>query len=535
MIHLDQMKKSPLFRGLPPRRRWIFAAGAATVVMGGLIVKNAWISDDAFITFRTVDNALAGYGLVYNVGERVQSYTHPLWMMLLVLLKALFGELYYATIGLSVLLSLAAFGMVIQSTSGSRQVLLTAIALTSSKAFMDYTTSGLENPLTYLLMGLYIVRAPGPSPKPKSLFIASLIGSLAALNRLDTLLMTLPLLAYLGWTNRSMRSFTAILLGQLPLLLWTLFSLVYYGAPVANTVYAKLDTGVPTAILLAQGTAYFAEVLRHDPATLFTIFFGVGLGIFTRRGTNVFLSLGIALYLFYIIYVGGDFMAGRFLSAPLLATVALTARHSRKWRAPYVGVACTSLLVLSLPSVHGNLLSGPRYGEVPLVETEQFGPLPLSLIDESGISDERGFYYPATGLLRPDGGAFPSHQWARWGKEKRSGGSEVVVGYAIGMFGYYAGPQIHVIDTNALNDFLLARLPVPRGDIPRIGHFARELPSGYYETVLTGENQIKDPSLAEFYNAVRLVTQAPLFSEGRINAIWKMNTGSYRLTANTDW
>ena len=43
-----------------------------------LLVRTAWMCDDAFITLRTVDNFVQGYGLVWNVGERVQVYTHPL-------------------------------------------------------------------------------------------------------------------------------------------------------------------------------------------------------------------------------------------------------------------------------------------------------------------------------------------------------------------------------------------------------------------------------------------------------------------------
>src|ERR1041385_1335683 len=42
-----------------------------------------WISDDAFITMRYVKNFLDGNGLVYNIGERVEGYTHFLWLMLL--------------------------------------------------------------------------------------------------------------------------------------------------------------------------------------------------------------------------------------------------------------------------------------------------------------------------------------------------------------------------------------------------------------------------------------------------------------------
>ena len=48
-----------------------------------LLVKTAWLSDDAYITFRTIDNFVNGYGLRWNIAERVQSFTHPLWLLLL--------------------------------------------------------------------------------------------------------------------------------------------------------------------------------------------------------------------------------------------------------------------------------------------------------------------------------------------------------------------------------------------------------------------------------------------------------------------
>ena len=41
------------------------------------------MSDDGFIGFRYVQNALAGHGFVYNPGERVEGYTNFLWVALL--------------------------------------------------------------------------------------------------------------------------------------------------------------------------------------------------------------------------------------------------------------------------------------------------------------------------------------------------------------------------------------------------------------------------------------------------------------------
>ncbi len=63
----------------------------STVVIAGLsclvvlvVLMYAWVSEDAFITLRYVNNMLHGFGPVFNVGERVQGYTHPLWFLLLV-------------------------------------------------------------------------------------------------------------------------------------------------------------------------------------------------------------------------------------------------------------------------------------------------------------------------------------------------------------------------------------------------------------------------------------------------------------------
>ena len=49
----------------------------------------SWTCDDAFISFRYVDNLVAGHGLVFNAGERVEGYTNFLWVILLAGLQSL--------------------------------------------------------------------------------------------------------------------------------------------------------------------------------------------------------------------------------------------------------------------------------------------------------------------------------------------------------------------------------------------------------------------------------------------------------------
>jgi len=92
-----------LDQSISRKRLLFFFAAAYTVVL----VRTAWMCDDAYITLRTIDNFVQGYGLVWNVGERVQVYTHPLWMFLISAFYALTREPYYTTLVISMLLSLS--------------------------------------------------------------------------------------------------------------------------------------------------------------------------------------------------------------------------------------------------------------------------------------------------------------------------------------------------------------------------------------------------------------------------------------------
>ena len=91
----------------------------------------------------------------------------------------------------------------------------------------------------------------------------------------------------------------------------------------------------------------------------------------------------------------------------------------------------------------------------------------------------------------------------------------------IGLFGYFAGPEVHVVDVLALGDPLLARLPTqPKW---RIGHFERRVPDGYIETLQTGRNVITDIDAAMKYRRLQMITQDPLWSRRRWRAIAAMN------------
>ena len=49
----------------------------------------------------------------------------------------------------------------------------------------------------------------------------------------------------------------------------------------------------------------------------------------------------------------------------------------------------------------------------------------------------------------------------------------------------------------------------------------------HLETLLTGENVLKDKNLAAYYDKIRLITRGPLFTRERWKAIVNMNLGRY--------
>lgn len=294
-----------------------------------LIVRNSWISDDAMITFRVVENFLAGYGLGYNPFVRVQAFTHPLWMFaisLVYFLQRLFvpyspNALYYITIFLSLLFSLLAVLLLVTriSSGGTLPISLAALILSLSGGFVDFSTSGLENPLTHFLLILF---ALGYLVEKPNLLYLSFIGSLIMLTRLDAFLLVAPSLAYSWWVLREYKAGLAkVFLGFIPVALWELFSIFYFGFPFPNTAYAKLSTGIPGTLLVQQGLDYFLNSINWDPIILFSIGFA-GVSLYLNRNTKLaLLYVGIILYLGYVVKIGGDFMSGRFLTAPLLLSV----------------------------------------------------------------------------------------------------------------------------------------------------------------------------------------------------------------------
>lgn len=493
-------------------RAWRSAArpGVLLLLAGfvAVLLRTAWVSDDAYITFRTIENFLDGYGLRYNPSERVATFTHPLWLLLLVPFRLATGELYYASIALSFFCTLTALGiMAFAAARGSWAAALGLVALSFSRAFVDYSTSGLENPLSHALLAAFFLLYLKGAPSPRARVGLYVLAALAALARMDLALVVLPALVDVFYRARRV---SELALGAIPFLLWEAFSVVYYGFPFPNTAYAKLATGIPRTELVEQGGLYFVSSVATDPSTLAIVGGALVWTVVSKHRQDLAMMMGVALYLVYLVWIGGDFMAGRFFSVPVfVAVLTLAHRVELRGRPRTAALAFGGIAVLGLASPQPPITSGTDAG------------LDRSSIrDRRGIADERAFYYPHTGLMR----ATPSlHPWALLGAQARESGEEVVVRDTVGLFGYYAGPDVHVVDLYALTDPLLARLPARADPNWRPGHFTRAVPAGYIETLSRGENRLDDEALARFHALLRAATRDGLFSAARWGAISRLN------------
>ena len=130
----------------------------------------------------------------------------------------------------------------------------------------------------------------------------------------------------------------------------------------------------------------------------------------------------------------------------------------------------------------------------------------------------------------------PDHPNAEDGRALRAGSvaspralkpssPRVVIREGIGFVGYFAGPGVHIVDPYALSDPLLSRLPAIPGS--RTGHYLRDIPAGYLESLESHTNQIADPDLSAFYDRLRVAVAGPLWSRSRAMTAAALLAGRY--------
>ncbi|HTK82022.1 MAG TPA: hypothetical protein VL633_07000 [Bacteroidota bacterium] len=312
----------------------------AGLLIGGMYASQLkFVNDDAFISFRYARNAVNGFGLVYNVGEKVEGYTNFLWTMLIaagmklqiepVKFSEVLGIFFYlCTLSLFCAIS---WKLNPRRSSGLFVIPLTAVCLAVHRDFSVYATSGLETSFyTFLISALFACMLFGRSRT--SLLLSGFIVVLAMMTRPDGIIFLMASAFYVVLKRKNVAGnlfalFLPVVLLFLPYWFWR-YS--YFGAFFPNTYYAKsIDQayyarGIWYVIVYVQ-TYYilllipvigFIYLVRKIRSTSQTQTLNESWKEFSEGSEShpfVLSALFILIQLFYVIRIGGDFMFARFL------------------------------------------------------------------------------------------------------------------------------------------------------------------------------------------------------------------------------
>ena len=307
-------------------------------------VLRAWqlrfVQDDAYISWRYADHLVRGDGLVWNEGERVEGYTNFLWTLIVTIPHAfsLDVEAFVTIVGLVLFtVTLAIFYVLVGALTRSwTAAALATLILGLFPSFAAYATGGLETQLqACLLVATAALVVRSMQRESVSVSLSAAIGTTAALallTRLDSVVMAAPLVALHVWwvlaTDQTRRASAVAVAVGIPLLIcgsWLVWKLGYYGSLLPNTYRAKVDglegltrEGLRYVRSFVQAYAFYLPI-ACAPA-------GVWLAWEGRLDRRLIAVIAVppALWIAYVVRVGGDFMEYRLLIPALPFVLAVT-------------------------------------------------------------------------------------------------------------------------------------------------------------------------------------------------------------------
>lgn len=238
-------------------------------------------TDDALITYRYVENILAGHGFVYNVGERVLGVTTPLYTLLLALVGMIGVPARVAGPLLNILADSLVAPLLSRPADGSREPRIFGpllYALCPINAF--WSASGMETGLFCftIALALYLYERERPTG-------ASIAAAVAVLLRVDAGILVAVLMGHHLATRRRIpwRGIAAFAATVAP---WIVFATTYFGQPIPNSVIAK--AALPkTAVVDALWTILGRGFLHlRNPVGIALLGFAVYAAVAVRRSRS---------------------------------------------------------------------------------------------------------------------------------------------------------------------------------------------------------------------------------------------------------
>jgi arabinofuranosyltransferase len=330
---------------------------------------------------------LDGFGPVFNIGERVQEYTHHLWYILLLLGCWLGLNPIFLSIGYGLLFTILTVGLLGNTLSRMLRnrvplVILVGLACliwSLSDPWLSFQTGGLENSLSNLLITGILIEGWVHSMK-RPIFIILLV-SLLCLTRPDFFLLSIPIAILIITSIRSVRMLTGLAIAASPALAWLLFAWTYYGNVLPNTAYAKLGIYPNLIETIVQGIRYFQDWLMYDTVAAVGTVLLLGYAFVNASSKERMVCvISVVLYAAWIIWIGGDFMRGRMFTpvltdALVVGFLSLAERSARlRYGAITLETGVAACIIAILLFLHESI------------------PDPGATMSDSGIANERKYY-----------------------------------------------------------------------------------------------------------------------------------------------
>jgi hypothetical protein len=423
------------------------------------VIELAWTCDDAFISYRYAKHLIEWRGFVFNVGERVEAYTNPLFTLVIAAAMACGAEPRVASMTVG---AVAYFFVAWTLAAWSRErapvdrwwLPFGALLWLTQDDLHTWATGGLETTM-FAALALAGIRCTTRTPHSRrGLLLGGTWLSLASLTRPDGVLfaaigvlgvITTARLERRAWREIA-RSTAAVCV---PLVFiggaFVGFKLWYYGRILPTTFYAK-SASEP---YYSQGLVYVAlYAAKHWAMSLAVVFLPIavvasrnGRSLLARRDAFVSLSV-FAGFSAYVAHSGGDYMFARRLIPAL----------------PFLFVFLDAALAV-LPKLVGA-------SSVVALTAASFFPYRLVSEDGSvyghGITEER-WYYPEA--------VIDARRRQAMVASKFLGGLDLRASFAGGMcmFAYYSDLP-YLIEPNGLTQYWAAERHLDSRGREKIGH-----------------------------------------------------------------
>lgn len=275
--------------------------------------------DDAMISMTYARNLVEGHGLNWaRQGEPVEGFTHPLWLVPMVITNLLPVDLRFRGLPMQLLSLVVLAALVISvrrlmlswfSGERARHWMPAAVLTAFCYSLVYWSVMGMEVAFQALLavvaVHLAIASVEGARERHLELW---LVCAAAYLLRMDMLLLVVAAQVW-GVVRGGLRRnkprwllglavFLAIALG------YSLFRWLYFHDVLPNTYYLKL-TGVPLVVRLLRGLLTFGSFVRAHLLLLLAAL--IGTGVLVKRDRRLELPATVfILYCAYSVWVGGD-------------------------------------------------------------------------------------------------------------------------------------------------------------------------------------------------------------------------------------